>query len=89
MKRRALLLVGLAILTLVSAVAVVQAKHRARSLQAELQVLRVERDHLKTEWAQLQLEESAWANPGRVAQVAHERLDMRRPHDAVLLEAAR
>lgn len=85
--RRALLIVVLVLANLVGALAVIQAKHRARELQSELQVLRVERDRLKTEWAQLQLEESAWANPDRVARIARERLDMRQPrHYAVLGE---
>jgi len=89
MSRRALLILALVAADLVAALAVVQAKHRARELQHDLQVLRVERDRLKTEWAQLQLEESAWANPDRIARIAHERLDMHRPRQYAVLGDAR
>lgn len=67
--------------TLASAVGVVQAKHKNRALQGELQQLRVEQDRLDTEWAQLQLEESAWANHGRIEQIARKRLGMRDPEN--------
>lgn len=87
MIRRAGVLLLLTGLVLVSAVCVVQAKHRARELQHELQVLRVERDRLKTEWAQLQLEESAWANPDRVERIVRQRLDMHQPSEYVVLGA--
>lgn len=85
MNRRLLVIVVLVAANLVSALAVIQAKHRARELQHELQVLRIERDRLKTEWAQLQLEESAWANPDRVARIARERLDMHQPRQYAVL----
>lgn len=85
MMRHGLTLVALLIAILVSAVAVVQAKHKTRELAHELQVERVERDKLTTEWAQLQLEESAWANPDRVAQVARGSLDMIQPKNYVVL----
>lgn len=86
MTRRAVTLVALLVAILVSAVAVVQAKHKTRELAHELQVERVERDKLATEWAQLQLEESAWANPDRVAQVARGKLNMIQPKNYVVLE---
>ncbi len=86
MTRRAVMLVGLLMAILVSAVAVVQAKHKTRELAHQLQLERVERDKLTTEWAQLQLEESAWANPDRVAQVARGKLDMVQPKNYVVLE---
>ncbi len=74
---RSLLLGGLLLAMLVSAVGVVQAKHESRALLNELQQLRVEQDRLDNEWSQLQLEESAWANHGRIEQIARERLGMR------------
>jgi cell division protein FtsL len=86
MSRRVPLLLLLVAVNLVSALAVIQAKHRARELQHELQVLRVERDRFKTEWAQLQLEESAWANPDRIGRIARERLDMHQPRQYAVLE---
>lgn len=86
MNRRALTVVLLVAVNLISAVAVVQAKHKSRELAHQLQVERVERDKLSTEWSQLQLEESAWANPDRVAQVARRQLDMVQPKNYVVLE---
>jgi len=88
--KRPLLLVGVLVAAnLVSAVAVVVVKHRVRELHSELQTLRVERDRLNTEWAQLQLEESAWANPDRVAKRAREQLGMHQPHAYTVLEGRR
>lgn len=85
MMRRALVITVLFGMNMFAAVMVVQAKHESRGLQGDLQTLRVERDHLKTEWAQLQLEESAWANPDRVARLARERLDMVQPQTYTVL----
>ena len=87
MTRQLLTVVALSFAILVSAVAVVQAKHKTREMAHELQVERVERDKLSTEWAQLQLEESAWANPDRVAQVARGELGMVQPRNYVVLES--
>ncbi|MES1948735.1 cell division protein FtsL [Salinisphaera sp. C84B14] len=84
-----LTIIGLSLTILVSAVAVVQAKHKTREMAHQLQVERVERDKLSTEWAQLQLEESAWANPDRVAQVARRELGMVQPRQYVVLESQR
>ena len=89
MSRQMLTIVALSLAILVSAVAVVQAKHKTREMAHELQVERVERDKLSTEWAQLQLEESAWANPDRVAQVARRELSMVQPRNYVVLETRR
>ncbi|MES1926109.1 cell division protein FtsL [Salinisphaera sp. T31B1] len=87
MTRQVVVMLGLLMAILVSAVAVVQAKHKTRELAHQLQVERVERDKLATEWAQLQLEESAWANPDRVAQVARRKYDMIQPKSYVVLES--
>lgn len=87
MTRQMLVIAALSFAILVSAVAVVQAKHKTREMAHELQIERVERDKLSTEWAQLQLEESAWANPDRVAQVARRELGMVQPRNYVVLES--
>jgi cell division protein FtsL len=71
----------LTVATVVTAVAVVQAKHRNRELLNQLQQERVEQDRLDTEWDQLQLEESAWANHGRIEQIARTRLGMDEPEN--------
>lgn len=87
--RRSAIVTLLVLVNLASAVAVVKVKHRTRELQHDLQVLRVAQDKLKIEWAQLQLEESAWANHDRVARVARTRLNMHLPKHYVVLEPAR
>lgn len=81
MFRPGAILVVLMMINLASAVAVVQAKHRSRDLQNELQQLRLVKDNIESEWAQLQLEESAWANHGRVDRIAREKLGMVEPPD--------
>jgi cell division protein FtsL len=59
-----------AMLVFVSAIAVIWAKHRARSEFVELQQLTAERDRINIEWGQLKLEQSAWATHGRVEKMA-------------------
>jgi cell division protein FtsL len=64
---------------LASAIAVVRARHEARSLFVQLERLSAERDRLNIEWSQLQLEQSAWSNHGFVERVASDRLRMTLP----------
>jgi len=76
------LLVALPVLwltVLASAIAVVRARHEARSLFVQLERLSAERDRLNIEWSQLQLEQSAWSNHGFVERVASDRLRMTLP----------
>jgi cell division protein FtsL len=68
-----------AVLVFASAIGVVWAKHRTRSLFVELQGLSAERDRFNIEWSQLKLEQSAWATPGRVEQMARGDLRMTIP----------
>ncbi len=83
-KRQVELLVAgaLAVLVLLSAVSVVYARHDARQLFIELQQLTAERDRLNIDWGRLQIEHSTWASPGRVEQIAREKLGMREPDPA-------
>ena len=55
---------------LASAVAVVRARHEARTLFVELEQLSAERDELNIEWGKLQLEQSTWSNHGFVERTA-------------------
>jgi len=77
-------ILGVAVFT--SAVLVVQSKHENRRLVTELTDLRAQREHLDTEWSQLQLEEATLANHGRVEQIAREKLSMTLPKDATIVE---
>ncbi len=87
MMRAALLVVLLVLADLASAIAVIDAKHESRRLENELQQLRVAQDQINTEWAQLQLEESAWAGQGRMEQIAREKLGMREPPVYTIVQA--
>ncbi len=68
--------VVLFILTILSAFGVVSASHETRNMYRELQVLQKERDDIESEYGQLLLEQSAWANNTRVDQIAREELQM-------------
>ncbi|MCC5794898.1 MAG: cell division protein FtsL [Chromatiales bacterium] len=80
--RKALLVAGLLLAVLVSALVGVWAKHEARQLFAELNALTVERDRLETDWGRLQIEHSTWASHARVEQFARDELAMRSPRPA-------
>jgi cell division protein FtsL len=54
----------------------VYTKHQSRKLFVELQQLKYQVDDLNTEWGQLQLEQSAWSDHGRIERVARTRLSM-------------
>lgn len=79
MDRSGWLLLVLALLVMVSAIAVIQAKHQGRKHFVQLQALEKERDQMNVEWGQLQLEQGAWATHSRVERVARGRLNMRVP----------
>ncbi|SDW10322.1 cell division protein FtsL [Aidingimonas halophila] len=74
-----LLVIGLLLLLLGTALAVITSAHLTREQYARLQRLEQEADQLQTEWGQLLLEESAWSSPARIEKLAGERLDMRLP----------
>ncbi|MBW6391569.1 MAG: cell division protein FtsL [Halomonas sp.] len=74
-----LLVLGLLLACLVTAMAVINASHQTRMQYVRLQQLERERDQLQTEWGQLLLEESAWSSPARIERLAVERLEMRLP----------
>lgn len=59
-----------------SAVAAIDARHRARQQFIELQSLHRVRDELNIEWRQLQIERSTWATHARVEQLARDKLQM-------------
>jgi len=63
-------------LVVVTAMAVVYAKHFNRMLYAELSALYKERDAMNVEWGRLQLEQSTWATHGRIEKVARQELQM-------------
>lgn len=79
MNRRVVWLVGLTLVVMMSAIAVIDAKHESRKRFSQLQVLERERDQMNVEWGQLQLEQGTWATHSRVERIARRRLNMRVP----------
>lgn len=69
----------LALLVLLSALVLVYTKHESRKLFVEVQQLNYQIDELDTEWARLQLEQSAWSEHGRIEKIARSKLSMVMP----------
>jgi cell division protein FtsL len=61
------------------ALSVVTSQHKARKLFIELQKEKELAQKMDVEWGQLQLEQSTWATPARVEQVAVKKLHMQLP----------
>lgn len=80
----------LLLVALVCALATVAANHRARRLFVEYEREQTRMRELEIEYGQLQLEQSTWAGHARIEKIARERLAMRPPVPAqvVQLEAA-
>ena len=71
---------GLLLVTVVlSALSIVTSQHKARKLFIELQKEKEHAQQMEVEWGQLQLEQSTWAAPARVEQVAAQKLQMQLP----------
>ncbi|HVR81322.1 MAG TPA: cell division protein FtsL [Luteimonas sp.] len=71
-----LLLVVLVAVNVLSAIAVVFARHEHRQLFIQLSKLEKARDELNIEFGRLQLEQATWAESNRIDQVARTRLGM-------------
>ena len=76
MDRQILLVITLALAVLVSAIAVIEAKHESRKQFVALQALEMERDRMNVEWGQLQLEQGTWATHSRIERIAYKQLQM-------------
>ena len=68
-----------AVVCVMSAIALVYAKHESRKLFVELEALTQGRDALNIEWGQLQIEQSTWAQHARIEKVATDDLALVRP----------
>jgi cell division protein FtsL len=79
------LLVALIVANVVSALAVVHARHRHRQLFVELSRLEKARDELNIEFGRLQLEQATWAQSNRIDQIARDRLGMKFPEGAEIV----
>ena len=80
--RNGWLVTGLVVAVTASAIAAIYARHQARKSFVEFQALVAERDRLEMDWGRLQIEQSTWANHGRVEQLARERMSLRTPGPA-------
>lgn len=63
----------------VSALAIVHARHEHRQLFVQLSRLEKVRDELNIDFGRLQLEQATWAESNRIDQVARDRLGMTFP----------
>ena len=71
-----LLLAVLVAANMLTAIAVVFARHEHRQLFIQLSKLEKARDELNIEFGRLQLEQATWAESNRIDQVARTRLGM-------------
>ncbi|MBK6401693.1 MAG: cell division protein FtsL [Rhodocyclaceae bacterium] len=80
----------LLLVALACALATVAANHGARKLFTEFEREQTRMRELEVEYGQLQLEQSTWAGHARIEKIARERLAMRPPPPArvVQMEAA-
>jgi len=80
-ERQRILLIAtiLFVVVMATAIGLVYSKHKTRKLFVELQLLNKEVISLNTEWGQLQLEQSAWSDHGRIEQIARKKLGMVNP----------
>jgi cell division protein FtsL len=69
----------LALIAIACALAVVTSQHHARKLVFLLEQEQEQSLALEIEWGQLQLEQSTWATPLRVENIAQSKLDMSVP----------
>lgn len=69
----------LLLLAIACALGVVTSQHKARKLFVELQKEKDRAQQMEVEWGQLQLEQSTWAMPARVEQIAGQQLRMQMP----------
>ena len=77
----------LAVLVMISALAVVQVKQHSRNLTTQLDGMRQDRERLQLEWAQLQLEQATLAQHGRVDELARSQFGMVDPLDYQIVPA--
>ncbi len=76
---RVVILLGLLLAVIASAIAVVWARQENRMLFMQLSRLQAERDHLNVEFGRLELEQATWADPVRIEAQARGKLGMVAP----------
>jgi cell division protein FtsL len=84
-KIKVLLMMGLVIGLLGSALAVIYSKYQSRLLFIEIQKQERELDRYEVEWGQLQLELTTLAEENRVEQIAREKLRLVLPQREAII----
>lgn len=79
------LLLILVVVTLISAVAVINSKHESRKEFVVLQKLLGDKDDMDVYWGRLQLELGAWTAHGRIEVLAETKLNMQQPEQAKII----
>jgi len=69
----------LLLVAIACALGVVTSQHKARKLFVELDQEKERAREMDVEWGQLKLEQSTWATPARVEQIASQKLQMESP----------
>ena len=69
----------LLVVVVLCALSVVTSQYQARKLFVELQRDKDQAQQMDVEWGQLQLEQSTWATPARVEEIAVKKLQMQLP----------
>ncbi|MDA9366331.1 cell division protein FtsL [Pseudomonadales bacterium] len=81
---------GLMLVVLIaSALGVIYSVHLTRQQYSELQELQATQDYLDSEYERLLLEQSAWADYGRIDQVSRDELQMLPPEPKALIVVRR
>jgi len=83
LSRAVVALLGVAVF--LSAIALIDARHKNRVLFEQLEQMHQERDQLNIDWGRLLLEESTWSTHAYIEQSATQKLDMGVPADPQVL----
>lgn len=83
-EKQTLIISGLLLAVIISAVSVVYSKHESRTAFVKLQALLSEKDRMDVYWGKLQLEQGAWTAHGRIENDA-EKLGMITPDSTEII----
>lgn len=81
-KKQAGVAVVLLLLVVMSAIAVIYSSYKSRQLFSDVQQAHKRSIQMKEEWGRLLLEQSTWASPARIEQIAIKKLKMKAPESS-------
>ena len=73
------------LLVLGSALGVIYSSFMSRQLFSELEVKKRDASHMEEEWGRLLLEQSTWASPARIEDLAKKKLEMIVPNTKTMV----